>query len=232
MDNVVPSNSTDLVKPLTFNIDSELTFMKKNPIFTLIFLCYIISVSKVWATDSILLLGDSVSASYGMQPNEGWVHLLNNQLKEKESAYTLINASISGETTTGGLSRLSAILEKEKVDYLLIELGGNDGLRGFPPATIKNNLLQMIKIAQNKKVPVALFGIKIPPNYGPRYNKMFEAVFTSVAQEKNIPLVPFFVEEVILRPGMMQDDGIHPSTKAQPIIAKLIEKELEKLMKQ
>jgi acyl-CoA thioesterase-1 len=204
--------------------------MNKHPIFTLIFLCYLLSASKVWATDSILLLGDSVSASYGMQPSEGWVHLLNQKLQAQNASFRVINASVSGETTIGGLSRLSAILEKENVDHLLIELGGNDGLRGLSPTSIKNNLLQMIKIAEDKNIPVSLFGIKIPPNYGPRYNKMFEAVFTSVAEEKNIPLIPFFVEEIILQPGMMQNDGIHPSVKAQPIIAKLVEKELVKLM--
>jgi len=205
--------------------------MKKHPIITLIFLCYVLSTSKVWATDSILLLGDSVSASYGMQPNQGWVHLLNEKLKTQNAPYTIINASVSGETTSGGLSRLSAILEKEKVDYLLIELGGNDGLRGLPPKTIENNLLQMIAIAEKKNIPVSVFGIKIPPNYGPRYNKMFEAVFTSVAQDKKIPLLPFFVEDIILSPGMMQNDGIHPSVKAQPLIANLVEKELAKIIK-
>ncbi len=190
-----------------------------------------ITVSKAWGTNSILLLGDSVSASYGMQPNEGWVHILNEKLRLKNSPYSIVNASVSGETTSGGLSRLSAILDKEKIDYLLIELGGNDGLRGLPPKTIKNNLLQMIAIAEKRNIPVSLFGIKIPPNYGPRYNKMFEAVFTSVAEEKHIPLLPFFVEDIILKPGMMQDDGIHPSAKAQPLIANLVEEELAKIMK-
>lgn len=166
-----------------------------------------------------------------MQPNEGWVHLLNQKLKAQNASFTIINASVSGETTTGGLSRLSAILDKENVDHLLIELGGNDGLRGLPPKTIKNNLLQMIKIAEERNIPVSLFGIKIPPNYGPRYNKMFEAVFTSIAEEKNIPLIPFFVEEIFLEAKMMQNDGIHPSAEAQPIIAEFVEKELNLLLK-
>ena len=153
------------------------------------------------------------------------------KLKAQNASFTIINASVSGETTTGGLSRLSAILDKENVDHLLIELGGNDGLRGLPPKTIKNNLLQMIKIAEERNIPVSLFGIKIPPNYGPRYNKMFEAVFTSIAEEKNIPLIPFFVEEIFLGAKMMQNDGIHPSAKAQPIIAEFVEKELNLLLK-
>ena len=118
-----------------------------------------------------------------MQQNEGWVHLLNKQLTEQNAPYEIVNASISGETTTGGLSRLESILSKTKVDHLLIELGGNDGIRGFPPKLIKNNLLQMIDIAQSKNIPVSMFSIKIPPNYGPRYTKMFEEVFSTVANE-------------------------------------------------
>ena len=129
--------------------------------------------SNAWAMTSILLLGDSLSASYGMKQNQGWVHLLNQQLKQQSSPYTITNASISGETTSGGLSRLPGILSNEKVDFLLIELGGNDGLRGFPPKLIKNNLLQLIALAKEKNIPVAIIDIRIPPNYGPRYNNLF-----------------------------------------------------------
>jgi acyl-CoA thioesterase-1 len=204
--------------------------MKKHPIFTLVFLCYLLSVTTASAKDSILLLGDSVSASYGMQQNEGWVHLLNQQLTEQNAPYEIVNASISGETTTGGLSRLQSILNKTKVDHLLIELGGNDGLRGFPPKLIKNNLLQMIDIAQSKNIPVSMFSIKIPPNYGPRYTKMFEEVFSTVANEKSIKLIPFFVEFVAVKPDLMQADGIHPNAKAQPIIADIVREDLRKLL--
>lgn len=164
-----------------------------------------------------------------MQQNEGWVHLLNTQLEQKNAPYKIINASISGETTTGGLSRLESILNKNKIEHLLIELGGNDGLRGLSPKLIKNNLLQMIEIAESKNIPVSLFSIKIPPNYGPRYTRMFEAVFTKIASEKGIKLIPFFVESVIMKPDLMQADGIHPNSKAQPIIATLVEAELKKL---
>ncbi|WP_426356991.1 arylesterase [Pseudocolwellia sp. HL-MZ19] len=204
--------------------------MKKHPIFTLVFLCYLLSVTTVSAKDSILLLGDSVSASYGMQQNEGWVHLLNKQLDEQNAPYSIVNASISGETTTGGLSRLESILSKTKVDHLLIELGGNDGLRGFPPKLIKNNLLQMIDIAQSKNIPVSLFSIKIPPNYGPRYTTMFEDVFSTVANEKSIELIPFFVEFVAVKPELMQADGIHPNAEAQPLIADIVREDLRKLL--
>lgn len=166
-----------------------------------------------------------------MQQHEGWVHILNTQLNKENAPYKIINASISGETTTGGLSRLEGILNKEKVDHLLIELGGNDGLRGFPPKLIKNNLLQMIEIAQSKNIPVSLFSIKIPPNYGPRYTKMFENVFTTVASERNIKLIPFFVEFVIIKPELMQADGIHPNAKAQPFIAEMVKEDLKEILK-
>jgi len=203
--------------------------MKKHPIFTLVFLFYLLSVTTVFAKDSILLLGDSVSASYRMQENQGWVHLLNIQLEQDNASYKLINASISGETTTGGLARLENILSKNKVDHLLIELGGNDGLRGIPPKLIKNNLLQMIEIAESKGITVSLFEIKIPPNYGPRYTKMFGDVFTEIAAEKKVKLIPFFVGAVVTDPTLMLPDGIHPNVKAQPIIAKLVRKELDKI---
>ncbi len=181
-------------------------------------------------TTNILLLGDSISASYGMKPTEGWVHLLNQKLNQKNQAYTIINASVSGETTSGGLSRLAGILAHEKVDHLLIELGGNDGLRGYSPTLIKNNLLQMVKLAQDKNIKVSMIKIKITPNYGPRYNKMFEQVFEDVAKECNITLLPFFMEAVAVDKTLMQADGIHPNVQAQPIIAEYVEKQLQDIM--
>lgn len=183
------------------------------------------------AEQSILLLGDSISASYGMKQEQGWVHLLNQRLSDNKASYKITNASISGETTSGGLSRLSGILAKTKVDHLLIELGGNDGLRGYSPKAIKNNLLQMIDIAQQQNIPVSIIQIKITPNYGPRYNQMFEEVFQQVAQEKQINLLPFFMADIALRPELMQQDGIHPNVKAQPIIADFVEKQLVDLVK-
>lgn len=165
-----------------------------------------------------------------MKKNEGWVHLLNRQLKEQEAPYFIHNASISGETTAGGLSRIEGILTTEKIDYLIIELGGNDGLRGFSPKLIKNNLLQTITLAKEKNVKVSLMKIKITPNYGPRYNKMFEQVFIDVAKETNIELIPFFMEQIIIKPELMQADGIHPNKTAQPLIADIVEKQLEQLI--
>ncbi|NQY37325.1 MAG: arylesterase [Alteromonadaceae bacterium] len=188
------------------------------------------TVNNTKTVSSILLLGDSLSASYGMKQNKGWVYLLNQQLAQQNSQYTITNASISGETTSGGLSRIPGILSKKKFDYLLIELGGNDGLRGFPPKLIKNNLLQIIKLAQAKNIPVSIMSIRIPPNYGPRYNKMFTDVFVEVAQETNIPLMPFFMESIAVMPKLMQADGIHPNVEAQSLIVDIMTKEFNQLM--
>lgn len=185
---------------------------------------------RITPTSNILLLGDSISASYGMKPTQGWVHLLNKKLNEQNQPYTIINASVSGETTSGGLSRLAGILANQNVDHLLIELGGNDGLRGYSPKLIKNNLLQMVKLAQDKNIKVSMIKIKITPNYGPRYNKMFEQVFEDVAQVSNITLLPFFMEAVATDKSLMQADGIHPNAEAQPIIADYVEQQLNNLM--
>lgn len=185
---------------------------------------------RITPTSNILLLGDSISASYGMKPTQGWVHLLNKKLNEQNQPYTIINASVSGETTSGGLSRLAGILANQDVDHLLIELGGNDGLRGYSPKLIKNNLLQMVKLAQDKNIKVSMIKIKITPNYGPRYNKMFEQVFEDVAQASNITLLPFFMEAVATDKALMQSDGIHPNAEAQPIIADYVEQQLNNLM--
>ena len=165
-----------------------------------------------------------------MKPTQGWVHLLNETLKRQKQPYTIINASVSGETTSGGLSRLAGILANEKVDHLLIELGGNDGLRGYSPKLIKNNLLQMVELAQDKNIKVSMIQIKITPNYGPRYNKMFEQVFEDVAKESNITLLPFFMEAIAVDKNLMQEDGIHPNAKAQPLIADFVEQQLKIIM--
>ena len=184
-----------------------------------------------YASQSILLLGDSLSASYGMKQNQGWVHLLNEQLKTKSANYQIINASISGETTAGGLSRLPGILSKQKVDYLLVELGGNDGLRGFPTDLIKNNLLQIVELAKQKNIPVFIMEVKIPPNYGPRYNKMFAEVFEQVSDQTQTPLLPFFIEHIAVKPELMQRDGIHPTAEAQPLIVETMSKTLSDMIK-
>lgn len=197
------------------------------------FLVLIISSSlfstNLWAT-SILLIGDSLSASLGMEQKKGWVHLLNQNLKTQNSPYYLVNAAISGDTTGTALARLPAILTKNKYDYVLIELGGNDGLRGFSPKIIKNNLLQIISLVKQQNSQVILIDIKIPPNYGVRYNKMFNKIFTTISKQQNIPLIPFFMEQIAIEHDLMQADGIHPNEKAQPLIANFMKKQLDKLV--
>ena len=165
-----------------------------------------------------------------MKENQGWVFQLNQVLQQQSASYTLINASISGETTGGGLTRLPRILAKQNIDYLLIELGGNDGLRGFPPQLIKNNLLQIISLAQQKNIKVLLMDIKIPPNYGARYNKLFNQTFTEVAKQSKITLLPFFMETIAIKPELMQADGIHPNIDAQPIIITFMKQQLDTLI--
>ncbi|WDE14083.1 arylesterase [Thalassomonas haliotis] len=204
--------------------------MIKNTFFTLLMFCLLTLNTQVKAASSIVLLGDSLSASYGMQQNEGWVSLLNQTLHQQNAPFLITNASISGETTAGGLSRLPGILSKEKVDYLLIELGGNDGLRGFPPKLIKNNLLQIIQLAKAKDIPVAIMNIRIPPNYGPRYNQLFTDTFAQVAKEEDIPLLQFFMEDIATNPKLMQADGIHPNQAAQPLIVEVMHKQLNQLL--
>jgi acyl-CoA thioesterase-1 len=204
--------------------------MKKYLYLTLITVTCLIVSKTALATKSILLLGDSISASYGMKQKEGWVHLLNQRLKDNKAQYKIINESISGETTGGGLTRISVILADNKIDHLLIELGGNDGLRGYSPKSIKKNLLQIIDLAQDKDIEVSLMQIKITPNYGPRYNQLFEQIFSQVAQERQINLLPFFMEEIAVNSELMQKDGIHPNAKAQPIIADFVGKQLKMIM--
>ncbi|MGB0936848.1 MAG: arylesterase [Colwellia sp.] len=205
------------------------TYLRKKLQLGLLF-SLLFSIHSAFATDTILFLGDSISAGYGMEQHEGWVPLLNRQLKDKKAPYKILNASISGETTSGGLSRLPALLDQNKVNYLFIELGGNDGLRGYNPKKIKNNLLQMIELAKQKELIVFLMHINITPNYGPRYNQMFEQVFIDVAKQENITLVPFFMNDIALKKELMQDDGIHPNKSAQPFIADIVEKQLTQLI--
>ncbi|CAA0087687.1 Esterase TesA [Zhongshania aliphaticivorans] len=163
----------------------------------------------------ILVLGDSLSAAYGIAQKEGWVNLLKSQVS---SDTTIINASISGETTAGGLQRLPTLLKEHQPDIVVIELGGNDGLRGYPILSIRNNLKQMITTSTQTGAQVLLLGMKIPPNYGKRYTQAFEQNYTVLADELDLPLIPFLLESIAGNTSLMQKDGIHPTAEAQPII--------------
>jgi acyl-CoA thioesterase-1 len=175
----------------------------------------------------LLILGDSLSAAYGLTQQQGWVYLLQNAWASENKPITVINGAISGDTTDGGLSRLPRLLDLHQPTHLLIELGGNDALQGHNPKKIKANIEQMVQLAQKHNVEVMLQEMQIPTNYGKRYTQMFMQVFTDIAAENNIPLIPFFLENIALNKDLMQNDGIHPTAEAQPMITELLKPQLE-----
>jgi len=179
---------------------------------------------------NLLIYGDSISAGYGMDKDKQWSEELQKILIEEKISLTIINKSLSGETTGGGLSRLEKIIDNSKPSYILIELGGNDALRGYPPAKIKNNIEEMINLSIEKGVKVLLMQIRILPNYGRRYQASFESLYKEISKENNIPLIPFMLDDIALNKKMMLDDGIHPNATAQPLIAKFLYTNLLPLM--
>lgn len=166
----------------------------------------------------ILVLGDSLSAGYGIPVEKGWVSLLQRRLVERGFPYRVVNASISGDTTSGGLSRLPAALELHRPAIVVLELGANDGLRGQPPMAMSRNLSRMIERSQQAGARVLLAEMRIPPNYGPLYAQKFQATFGELAQHYAIPLIPFLLDGVAGNPALIQDDGLHPRAEAQPQI--------------
>lgn len=176
-----------------------------------------------------MVMGDSISASYGLaNEQQGWVSLLEQRLEPL--GHSVVNASISGETTRGGLSRLPALLNQYQPDYMILELGGNDGLQGLDVGGIEQRLDRMIELAQTQGVQVILLGIRIPPNYGPRYTEPFFALFGDLAQRHNLPYHPFILDGIADQPNLMQGDGIHPTAEAQPMILEHVWSVLEPLL--
>lgn len=167
---------------------------------------------------TLLVVGDSISAAFGLETRDGWVSLLAERLEREAPQWQVVNASVSGDTSAGGLSRLPALLDAHAPQLVLIELGGNDGLRGQPPLQLQQNLAAMIAQSRAAGAQVLLLGMKLPPNYGPRYTRAFEQVYVDLAERKQVPLVPFFLEGVGGVDGMVQADGIHPTAAAQPIL--------------
>jgi acyl-CoA thioesterase-1 len=165
---------------------------------------------------TIIVLGDSLSAGYGVKIQEGWVSLLAKRLASEGYGYRVVNASVSGETTQGGLARLPRALETHKPAIVIVELGGNDGLRGLPLAASRENLRKTVELSQAAKAKVVLVGMVIPPNYGQRYGQEFRDMFSTLAKTQSLAFVPFFLDQVALNPELMQDDGIHPNAKGQP----------------
>jgi acyl-CoA thioesterase-1 len=166
----------------------------------------------------LMILGDSLSAGYGMNSEHSWVHLLDIRLKEHGYVYRILNSSISGDTTQGGLTRLPRLLNRYKPEIVIIELGANDGLRGINPDITRENIASMIRQSQDIDAQVLLAGIRLPPNYGAVYLQQFESIYPDLAAEYDTLLVPFFMDGVIFTPGLLQADNIHPNEKGQPVL--------------
>lgn len=179
---------------------------------------------------TLLVLGDSLSAAYNMPQSSGWVSLLQERLEERKPNWQVVNASISGETTSGGLTRLPDLLGQHQPEIVLLELGGNDGLRGQPPMRIQSNLQQMIDLSHEARAKIVLAGVLLPPNYGRRYLEQFEEIFVNLADQNQLHLIPFILEGVADQPQLMQDDGIHPTAEAQPKILETVWLELQPLL--
>ena len=199
----------------------EIYRYKKLFIFVLIFSNSIIADDK-----KLLILGDSISAGFGIKESQNWTTLMKSSFSREGKNLKIINSSISGDTTSGGLSRISRDLNTYEPDFVLVELGGNDALRGYPISRIKQNLLKIVsKISSNQSIPI-IMQIKIPPNYGKKYIGAFENIYSEVASETDAKLISFMLENVALRDDLMQPDGIHPNEKAQTVIAEQVKEEI------
>ena len=180
----------------------------------------------------ILVFGDSISAGYGLpHVDQGWVELLKTRLKAQGYGYQVVNASVSGETTAGGLARLPRALELHQPSIVIIELGGNDGLRALPIAQFRENLNQLVTLAAASGAKVLLLGMRMPPNYGPQYTEQFAKVFSDLAREKKVPAVPFLLTDIALNQNLLQGDDIHPNAEGQPILLNNVWPALQPLLK-
>ena len=190
------------------------------------------SEQPIVKTRNILVLGDSLTAGYGIVLEKSWVHLLEREVRRKfDEDYRVINAGISGDTTGGGLARLKQALDQHQPEIVIVELGGNDGLRGYPVKTIRNNLIQIIQTTKNTKAQVVLAGIQIPPNYGERYTSSFAQIYPELATLESVPVIPFILDGVALKEEWMQNDGIHPNEEGQEQIKDNVLLVLEKILK-
>lgn len=167
---------------------------------------------------TVLVVGDSISAAFGLETQEGWVTLLEEHLREHNPEFKVVNASISGETTGGGLARFPQLLSEHQPDYVIIELGGNDGLRGLSLTQMSSNLTRMVQQAKQQDAVVLLLGMRLPGNYGQRYTEAFYNVYQQIAEQENVAVVDFFLAGVGGEEGMMQADGVHPTQMAQPLL--------------
>ena len=199
--------------------------------YSVVLLAILTSIATISSANTIVVLGDSISAAYNMPEEKGWVHLIQQTITDNGYPHTVINKSISGDTTAGGLARIDQALEQHKPNLVLIELGANDGLRGFPPILIKKNLRELIKRSKKAGAQVLLLSMRIPSNYGKRYTNLFYNNYPDLANEMDIPFVPFILKDIALAKDMFQEDKLHPNEKAQPIIAEKIWEYLEPVIK-
>lgn len=179
---------------------------------------------------TLLVFGDSLSAAYGLRADQGWVALLQKRLQSEGYGYRVVNASVSGETTAGGRNRLQRALDQHRPDIVVLELGANDGLRGLPVKDAHANLSSMLSVIDKAGARTLLVGILIPPNYGPKYTQAFSAMYTDLAREQKLPLVPFLLDGIALDPRYMQDDGLHPNAAGQPLALGNVWKHLQPLL--
>jgi acyl-CoA thioesterase I len=194
-------------------------------------LLFIALQNAVASDHTILVMGDSLSAAYNLKSEQGWVALLSQRLQTQGYGYEVINASVSGETTTGGLQRLPRALEIHHPGLVILELGANDGLRGLPLATAKENLAEMVQLAKGAGARVLLVGIRIPPNYGVRYANDFASLYVDLAKQFQLPLIPFLLDKVALDTSLMQEDGLHPNARGEPQVLDTVWHGLEPLLK-
>jgi acyl-CoA thioesterase I len=191
-----------------------------------------IALQNAVASDrTILVLGDSLSAAYGIRPEQGWVALLTQRLQAQGYGYEVINASVSGETSSGGLQRLPRALQIHHPGVVILELGANDGLRGLPLAVTRDSLTKIVQLSRAAGGRVLLVGMRIPPNYGPRYATEFASLFPEIAKQYRLPLVPFLLDKVALDPALMQEDGLHPNARGEPRVLETVWQELEPLLR-
>lgn len=186
---------------------------------------------QIAAAATILVFGDSLSAGYGLPQEQGWVSLLERKLRDNRSDYKVVNASISGETTTGGRTRIAAALTRYRPAIVVLELGANDGLRGQDLGSMRTNLEAMVEACRKFKSEVLLVGMRLPSNYGPAYTEKFRGVFAAIARDRKLPFVPFLLDGFAEKREYFQADGVHPSAQAQPLIAATVWKALQPLLK-
>ena len=215
---------------LRFPLGTSIRTLTRTSIQAALLAVITIIAPTAWAARSILVFGDSLSAGYGIAQEAAWPSLLAKRLEQKRLDYSVTNASISGETTSGGRTRLDSALDKHRPNIVIIALGANDGLRGLPVKTMRDNLTAMAEAAQKKDARVLIVGQRLPPNYGP-YAVQFQKAFADVAKDRKAALVDFLLDGVATRPELFQSDNLHPTAEAQPILLDTVWRGLEPLLK-